>query len=75
MKENAKTTDFKPNDFVIFAQTTKIVAKENIPVRAGGGDVKSIMCPPYSPRVVNWGGLSESPYKKVGPMSVLGRGR
>ena len=34
--------------------------------------VKSRMCPPYP---CNWSGVSESPYKKVGPVSVLGRAR
>ena len=26
-------------------------------------------------KATNWGGVSKSPYKKVGPMSVLGRAR
>ena len=29
MKENAKTTNFEPNEFVVFAQTTKIGTHEN----------------------------------------------
>ena len=42
------------------------------PVRARG--VKSRMCPPYPQRdrkkATKWGGVSESPYKKGGPVSV-----
>ena len=30
---------------------------------------------PYIAIVADWGGVSESPYKKVGPVSVLGRTR
>ena len=37
------------------------------------------MCPPYPQRDrkrrLNGGGVSESPYKKGGPVSVLGRAR
>ena len=47
------------------------------PVRARG--VKSRMCPPYPQRdrkkATKWGGVSESPFKKGGPVSVLGRAR
>ena len=31
--------------------------------------------PSLSKKATNWGGVSESPYKKVGPVSVLGRAR
>ena len=43
-----------------------------------GPGVKSRICHPYPQRVVkttNRGGVSESPYKKVGPVSVLGQAR
>ena len=47
------------------------------PVRARG--VMSRMCtsvsPAWSKKATKWGGVSESPYKKVGPVSVLGRAR
>ena len=46
--------------------------------RKDAGGFKSRIRPPYPQRVVNktnLGGVSESPYKKVGPVSVFGRAR
>ena len=54
-----------------------VLMYEYSPVRARG--VKSRMCtsvsPAWSQKATKWGGVSESPYKKVGPVSVLGRAR
>ena len=48
------------------------------PGGGGGGGGESRIHAPYPKHVVKatkWGGVSESPYKKVGTVSVLGRAR
>ena len=46
------------------------------PVRARGLSRQCVLrIHSVSKKATNWGGVSESPYKKGGPVSVLGRAR
>ena len=61
------------------ANNTIIVKLSNMPLPREDPGVRPRRCPPYPQRdrkkATKWGGVSESPYKKDGPVSVLGRVR
>ena len=58
---------------------TMIVKLLDMPLPCEDPGVRPRMCPSYPQRdrkkATKWGGVSESPYKKDGPVSVLGRAR